>query len=166
MINKTEIQSNLTQLDNLYKRAKTPKKGSFYSKLAILELCGWIEESMDDVVGCCATRHLKEWDNLKLVKHTIKLTHSFEYDPNFRGMLALVIGIINVEKLERNVNQKKFQRMKASLHSLKERRDPQAHTHLVGTTSTLDAPSFTYGRFLDVYYGLKDVETCLRKTRL
>jgi len=166
MINKTEIQSNLTQLDNLYKRAKTLKKGSFYSKLAILELCGWIEESMDDVVGCCATRHLKEPDNLKLVKRTIKSTHSFEYDSNFKEMLASVIGIINVEKLERNLDQKKFQQMRAALHSLKERRDPQAHTHLVGTTSTLDAPSFTYGRFLDVYPGLKDIETCLRKTRL
>jgi hypothetical protein len=166
MINKAEIQGNLTQLYTLYKRARTPKKSSFYSKLAILELCGWIEESMDDIANCCAARHLRESENLKVVKRAIKSIHSFDYDSNFREMLISVIGIINVEKLEMSLDQRKFQQMKASLHSLKERRDPQAHTHLVGTTSILDAPSVTYSRFLEVYHGLKDIETCLRKTGL
>ncbi len=162
MINKTEIQSNLTQLDNLYKRARTPKKSSFYSKLAILELCGWIEESMDDIIRGYTNKHLKEQKNLKFVEALIGQTHSFIYKANFKNMLIQIIGIVNVEKLEQVFDERKFTQMTSSLGVLKQRRDDQAHTHIKDTTPTIDAPSVTKNRFQNVYEGLKDIESCIR----
>ena len=163
MIAKTYIQNNLSQINNLYQKSPSQKHALYYAKLAILELCGWIEESMDDIVERCANRHLKDLDNLKFVKtHVVRRTYSFVYDTHFRNMLIQVLGIINVEKLERSLDSTKFHLMKSTLDTLKKSRDNEAHTHIKGTTKRLDAPSLTQSRFQLVYAGLKDVEGCIR----
>lgn len=169
MVNKTQIQSNLNQIEKLYQKymfGKSGRRREYFSKLAIIEACGWIEESMDDIIRRCANKHLKEPKNIKFVDGLIGDTHSFKYHDNFRNILIQTIGIINVEKLERVFDMKKFIKMTSSLGELKQRRDDQAHTYIKGTTLTIDAPSLTKNRFQNVYEGLKDIETCIRKTRL
>ncbi len=159
MVSKTSILRNLSKISTLYNRTSNPKEALFYSKLAILELCGWIEESMDDIVRKCANRKLRNNDNLNfLEKVIIKKVHGFDYHNNFRKMLMQVIGLIKLEIIELKVNQTKLDRMKAALNALKEQRNPVAHTHIKGTTARIDAPSVTNQRFVDVYDGLKDIE--------
>lgn len=166
MINKSQIQNNLVQINRLYRRYIGDKKGLYYSKLAILEACGWIEESMDDIVLSCAKRHLVDADNFVFVKKRIvKRTTSFDYDDHFRQMLMQVLGIIAIERLESNFDQRKFTNMKSALTTLKRRRDEQAHTHIKGTTMTIDAPSVTIRHFQNVYDGLKHVESLVRRTK-
>lgn len=167
MIAKTHIQTNLTQINNLYQKSTSQKHALYYAKLAILELCGWIEESMDEIAWRCANRHLRNSDNLKFVEtHIIKRTYSFVYDTHFRNMLIQVLGIIKLEKLEHNLDPTKLHLMKSTLDTLKTCRDNEAHTHLKGTTKRLDAPSVTQSRFHLVYDGLKDVEACIRKMKI
>lgn len=167
MVAKTYIQNNLTQINNLYQKSTSQKHALFYSKLAILELCGWIEESMDDIVRKCAKQHLKNLENLTFVEaNIIKRTYSFVYDPHFRNMLMQLLGIINLEKLEHNLDIVKFHLMKSTLDTLKTCRDSEAHTHLKGTTKRLDAPSVTQSRFHVVYDGLEDFEDCIRGMRI
>lgn len=166
MIGKTSILQNLKTLDSLYRNAPSIKKTLFYSKLAILELCGWIEESMDDIVRRCANRHLRSRQNRSFVKSTIiKRVHGFDYHNHFRAMLMQVIGLITLEKVEKKLDQRKLQVMQASLDTLKEHRNAEAHTHLKGTTRRLDAPSVTISRFSDVYNGLKTFEDELKRLR-
>jgi hypothetical protein len=139
----------------------------FYSKLSILELCGWIEESMDNIIRCCGNRNLKDRTNRQLVeKGIIKRTYGFEYNRHFRKMLIQVVGLIAFERLERRMDSSKLQLMKSALGSLRTLRDTEAHTHLKGVTRRLDAPSVTKARFFDVYHGLREVETGLRKMKL
>ena len=167
MINKGQIQKNLIQIDNSYIKSKRPRQTLYFSKLAILELCGWIEESMDNIVQTFAGRRLRKPANLTFIeKQVIRRTYSFEYDQHFRSMLIQVFGIINVERLENNLDKTKFDIMKSTLISLKECRDKQAHTHLKDTTMIIDAPSTTQNRFRIVYDGLKDIESCIRKMKL
>ena len=167
MINKGQIQKNLLQISNSYNKSKRPRQTLYFSKLAILELCGWIEESMDNVIQAFANRRLQKPANLTFVeKQVIRRTYSFDYDQHFRNMLIQVIGIINVERLEDNLDKTKFDIMKSTLSSLKECRDKQAHTHLKDTTMIIDAPSITQNRFQIVYDGLKDIESCVRKMKL
>lgn len=167
MINKQQIQNNLNQINKLYQKNMGNRKALFYSKLAILEVCGWVEESMDDIIQINANRHLKEKQNLDYVdKPIIQLTYGFDYQNNFRNMLIQLIGIINVERLESNINSNKFLDMKSALGSLKKCRDRQAHTHIRGTTTVIDSPSVTQNRFHQVYEGLKDIELCVRKMKL
>ncbi len=166
MVKKTGIQSNLNQIEKLYQKYMSGRRGLYFSKLAIIEACGWIEESMDDIILGCANKHLKEQNNLKSVGTSIKQTHSFTYDPDFRHMLIHIIGIINVEKLEQDFDQHKFTQMTSSLSALKQRRDELAHTYIKGTTPTIDAPSVTKNRFQNVYEGLKDIESRINKIKI
>ena len=164
MVTKGYIDSTLRALDTAYATAPTPDDAQRYAKLAIIELCGWIEESMDGIVHRCSTRHLKETANQKFCDaQIIRRTYGFDYDGNFRLMLMRLIGLINVEKIEKHVDQPKYLLMTAALSFLKALRDVEAHTHLKGTTRMLTAPSVVIGKFNDVYAGLLDLDQTMRR---
>ena len=163
MITRSYILKNLNMLDVEYRRTDSAKKSLFYSKLAILELCGWIEESMDDVILRCARRHLKDQDNFKFVQtEIVRRTYGFDYQQNFRRMLIQLLGIINVERIERAVDQDKQARLVATLDALKQVRNQEAHTHLKGITRSINAPSVTLGQFPILYDGLIEFDTTLK----
>ena len=163
MVSKTSILENLGRMSTLFSKTSNPKEALFYSKLAILELCGWIEESMDDIVKNYANRKLRNNDNLKFVKGVIKNVHSFDYHNDFRKMLIPVIGLIRLEMLESKVDQTKLDLMIAALNTLKTQRNPLAHTHIKGATLTIDAPSKTKQQVMYVYEGLKSIEHELKR---
>jgi len=166
MIAKSYILANLMGLQTKFKAAKTQKDSLFFSKLAILELCGWIEESMDDVVLTSAKMRLKDPENLKFIqKDVIKKTYAFEYE-KFRFMLMRLIGLINVERLEAEMDTTIRPRFEAALEALKTARNAEAHTHIKGVTRTINAPSLTIAQFYDVYAGLKHIDTLLRKASI
>lgn len=163
MIAKSYIENNLKQLNRLYNDADTQKKELYYSKLAMLELCGWIEESMDDIAIKCANRILNERQNKTFVRDkVVKPIYGFEYKNHFRKMLMQVIGLVNIEKLERKVDPVKYARLISTLGTLKASRNGEAHTHIKGVARTIDAPSVTLHRFYLVYEGLKNFESELK----
>jgi len=167
MISKSYIFNNLKTIESLYRKSPTTKNCLFYSKLAILELCGWIEESMDDIILRCAKRYLKDNDNLKFVKDkVVKKTYSFEYERHFKKMLIQILGIINLEKLEKKFDSIKFNLFESNLETLKIYRDNEAHTHIKGTTRRLDSPSVTLNRYKIIYDGLKEIDNKIRKYKL
>lgn len=167
MLAKTYILHNLNALNQKYNKATKLKDSLFFSKLAILELCGWIEESMDDLVRRCAKQKLKEQDNINYVNTVvIKKTYGFEYQKNFRQMLIKLIGLINVERIERKMDAGKFQRLQSTLSALKTARDAEAHTHIKGITRNINAPSITLRQFNDVYDGLAEVDKVIRAAKL
>ncbi len=150
----------------MYKNSGSAKEALFCSKLAILELCGWIEESMDDVILRCASRHLKVSANSDYVQQQIvRRTYGFDYKTHFRKMLIQLVGIINVEKLEKNVDSTKQLKLKAVLSALKTARDSEAHTHIKGVTKSINAPSVTLSQFPTIYDGLTAFDEAIRKTK-
>lgn len=164
MVARSYIESNLKQLNQLYNLASNQKKELYYSKLAMLELCGWIEESMDNLVQKCANRVLKEQSNKDYVaKSIIKPTYGFEYEKHFKKMLISVVGLMTIERVEAKVDPVKYTLLKSALGNLKVARDKEAHTHLKGVTRTVDAPSVTLNYFIQVYEGLKDFEYNLKQ---
>lgn len=165
MISRTEIDRNLRALNGKFLKARRTKDALFFSKLAIMELGGWIEVSMDDVVRRCSKRILKERDNLQLIETSIKKNHGFNYKENFRRMLIDLVGIVNVERIERRADQSKRLKMEAALKHIKASRDPEAHTYIKGTTRTIDAPSLTYSKFVDIYEGLQEIERVCRSQK-
>lgn len=166
MIARNEIQGTLKMLDCKFRTATSQKESLFYSKLAILELCGWIEESMDDVILRCARRHLKDKESIKFVEREIvKKTYGFDYQQHFRRMLIQLLGLINVERIETKIDQSKQISFKATLEPLRKVRDPEAHTHIKGVTRHINAPSVTLGQFPAIYEGLIEFDTVLRKMK-
>lgn len=160
MLDNTYIKTTLKQLTALYDKA-IHQKGQqelLYSKLILLEICGWIEETMDDMILQIAQKTLKEKENKDYIKQMIEKNHGFDYDRNFRKMLISVIGIVSVEKLERQLKQKIFIQFKSTLKILKHRRNAAAHTHIQGTMKHRDAPSVLQKYFDEVCSGLQDIE--------
>jgi len=163
MIARNCIQANLKMLDRKFRTASSQKESLLYSKLAILELCGWIEESMDDAILRCSHRHLKDHENIKFVENNIvKRTHGFDYQKDFKQMLIQLLGVINVERIERKIDQNKHHGLKTKLGALKKARDQEAHTHIKGVTRYINAPSVTLGQFQEIYIGLTEFDVILR----
>lgn len=165
MIIKKNIISNLKVLNSKYRKARTPTEALLYSKLAILELCGWIEESMDELVLSISKKCIKKAGNQTIVKNIIKRTYGFEYQNNFCGMLMRIIGLIGIERLENKIDNAKLYRFKTVLSNLKTMRDSMAHTHIRGVTITINAPSTTLVQFEDVYSGLIEIDRFLKKEK-
>ena len=164
MVNKTTIARNLRELDSRYRRgSRNPRDPLYYSKLSLIELCGWIEASMDDVVGNCVRKYVRAPGNVKDMEGVIRRNSGFSYDRHFREMLVRVIGLARIEDLEKIFDPVKFQLMKSSLDTLSQQRNSAAHTHLANVTQSLLAPSVILNHFQHVYDGLKDIERCVRR---
>jgi hypothetical protein len=157
MIPKANIDLNLDRLEILYNAATNPLDALFYAKLAIIELGGWVEQSIDLIIKDLVNRFIEKPENLKLMEERIKRTYAFHYNENFRYLLTLVVGITNVERLEAIVDPSKFAILTATLSALKTVRDAEAHTHLC-VTKTLNAPSVSKANLIYIYDGLVDIE--------
>lgn len=117
---------------------------------------------MDDIILRCATRRLREPKNRGFIKkQVVKRTYGFEYENHFRRMLIQLIGVINVEVLERSVDSTRQAQLQATLSSLKAIRNQQAHTH-TKHYSSISAPSWTIVQFNAVYAGLLEIDQYLR----
>ncbi len=163
MIDKVGIEKNLRQIDRLYARSSSAQEGLLFSKLAILELCGWIENSMDNIVLNTARQLIRQPKHLEYFKkEVVGKVYGFEYEKHFRRMVIALIGLHGVETMEKNVHLHVFDPMCASLNALKPNRDTLAHGYIEGATTHLDAPSVILGRFRTVYAGLVDIERVLK----
>jgi len=166
MVIKSYIEKNLRAINRLYNKSSRIQEGLFYSKLAILELCGWIEVSMDDIALRTAKRLIRDANHLHLFeKEVVKKVHGFDYEQHFRRMLIAIIGLKGIEQMERAVDQLLFLPMCGALNALKPYRDKHAHEYIKGVTLRLDAPSLTINRFYLVCKGLRDVEKVLKSMR-
>jgi hypothetical protein len=99
-----------------------------YSKSALLEFSGWIEERNDELVFNYINDKLDESFKEKLIRK-ISGIHSFKYE-KFEQLLVLAIGYVNFQKIisEPAINTE-FEHFKRTLNSLGKIRDAAAHTH-------------------------------------
>lgn len=162
MVTKTYIAENLHQIERLYNVSTSIQKSLFYSKLAVIELCGWIEMSMDDIALRLALRCLRHLDNRKYIeKEVIRHTYGFDYERHFLPMIEAIIGRHGIEQMNAKVDDSLIQPLVGALSALKIARDKLAHQYIKGTTLVIDAPSITNARFPIVLAGLKNIEVVL-----
>lgn len=164
MVVKKHILSNIKRLDSLYNSSPTVE-ATYYSKLAIIELCGWIELTMDNIVEHFANKHLKTQpfkDSFKALK---KNNYGFDYKKNFRKMLSQTVGLHNTEKVETTLNHSgQIAILNAILDSLKILRNDAAHTY-IDATKTYQAPSVTKAQLEQIYPILKDFSKEVKNLR-
>lgn len=163
MITHAYIRDTLVKLDKLYNNPRSQKETNLYTKLALLELCGWVEESMDNIVKIYGKRKLKTEPFKKLHLNIIDKNYGFKYEYNFRPMLIQTIGIIQVEKLETDLNKlAKIDILSSELTRLNKLRNKAAHTYTKGTTASFAAPSVTLGIFHIIYPILLEIDQKLK----
>ena len=168
MISKKEIKRNIRFVSSGYKRCKHPLRTLLYSKMAVIEVGGWVELSMDYLVKRAGAGLVQQKNIDLLDKDIIKNTWGFDYDSNFRKMLIRVIGLTGVEKIEEGLDVAKFTKMNAAIQLLKSARNAVAHTYInpPGVTTVVPAPSLTNSYFLDIYDGLANYEKVMKKLKL
>ena len=164
MIAFSYITKTLDELDRLYINASSKKKAIYYSKLATIELCGWVEETVDNIVQMHANRKLKNRSNKKYVEDKIiKPIYGFQYNQHIRPMLIAVVGIITIERIETKLERGgKITLLKQHLGNLKQSRNSAAHTHITGTPNAYDAPSVIKSQFNIIKSVLKEIDNELR----
>ncbi len=163
MIAYSYIERNIQLLWKNYLQSKSIADKNFNSKMAILELCGWIEVSMDDAIIRTGTRVLKSPDSLKFIREKVKRNYGFEYDKHFKSMIVYLVGISGFETIDISIDLAIKIKFQSELIALKERRNSLAHTYTKGTTQHYDTPSITLERLANVSAGLKAYDAALRE---
>lgn len=121
------------------------------SKLALLELCGWIEETFDDLIRGIDSATIN--DNKWVSECVIKKTNGFTYTSHLRPMLVNLLGEILTRRVEDEMelnHNGDLDRMKSLLGTLWEKRCNLAHADVganVASQVKFDAPSWTINQY-------------------
>lgn len=162
MIAYSYIERNLDSLDKRYRQARSNQDAMYFSKIAMLELCGWLEISIDDCILRCARRILKNPSSLHVINEKIRGTYGFEYERHFRSLIMSLVGIYGFERVERRIDPSIVANFKSELGALKTSRNTLAHTYTRGITASYDAPSVVQNRYSKVKSGLSEYDRVLR----
>jgi hypothetical protein len=163
MNSKQDIESLLQKISDLYDDATNDtKEQELYSKIALLELCGWLEVTLDEIVKNYAlnaeSSKLTNPNNVKYLEETIiGKTYGFKYNENFKPILIRTIGIIGFEKLEKKC-EADLQSLKSVFGTIQTKRDEAAHTSTAGVMRSYDSPSIIKGKLNQIYPLLEKIE--------
>lgn len=153
---KRHILNTINQLDRLYNSSSTDE-ATYYSKLAVIEFCGWIEVTMDKIAESYVNRKIRTTPYRDIFRNIKENNHGFKYNSNFRKMLIQVIGLYNMENVESAVSRSgAIAVLSAQLDTLVFIRNDAAHTFL-DATKTYQAPSVTRQQLNVVYPILKEI---------
>lgn len=127
------IATTLATIDTWYNEPTAgPDRPKLLSKLALLELCGWIETEQDRIIGSLDKICLKDPDWIK--KEIVEKTFGFDYGKHFRPMLVKLIGEYLTRTIEGRIEQKHpgdIDRIKAATGDLWLRRCNFAHADMI-----------------------------------
>lgn len=164
----SQIEQTLRELDRWYNELPGgTDRPKLLSKLATLELCGWIEHRLDTLVlNAGATIGL---DQSWIEKNVVKDNHGFTYQDHLRRMLAKMAGEFAVQHVEQTLETAHpgtLERLKGSLTTLWTSRGPLAHTHSGSPMiqqQTLNAPSWAINQQRIVGKMIDELEAILPK---
>jgi len=145
MITFRRIERTLKFLDTEYNKCllhKDQEVPILFAKMAILEYCGWLEITFDEIARNCVRRKLRTSSAREVLEEKISATHGFKYKEHFRPLLAYGLGIFKLKKIETELNRNgELQTLKINLGNMNKMRREAAHTFTSGRTSRFDAPS-------------------------
>lgn len=151
MINYIDIEKNILIIEGKYTDASTSTHEQIlYSKLAVLEFCGWIEESLDQILKDYLVSRVSAKNQTYINKNVIRKNSGFEYERYTRKMFCSVLGIKNLETVETTLNGNGGQiaTLESLLSSYTLIRNDAAHNSTpIGTTLTFNAPSVVLSDF-------------------
>lgn len=160
MIDFATINNTLTQLDGVYTSTTDTNLLQLYSKLAVLELSGWIEVSFDTLCQDYVNRRIVIPDNQNRIMQIVTKHYGYSYESNIYPMMCSVLGINNWENVLDGFPTVDFINFKSILGTYKRLRDPAAHTNTVaGVTPTFRAPSAVMVDFNQIKPAFQYLET-------
>ena len=164
MLHCAEIKQTLTFLNRRFLSSSRNYELSLYSKTALLELSGWIEESFDGFVIDYLHRTCKEESyRNKCIKFSVKPIYGFNYSDDITKLLITTIGPCNFKIVEDNLKKKKqLDIFQGTLSSLINVRNRAAHTFLQKATPSYDAPSVILKYYSQILPAMKTIDRTIR----
>ena len=141
------VAATLIELDTWFKEpGLSLDRTNLLSKLATIELCGWLEEEFDRLIRLVARG--QSIDTPWLESQVIGSTYGFAYNKHWRPMLCKVVGevfALRVEYAMELAHPTELQQLKSLLGDLWKDRCSFAHADLsanrANTQLTFNAPS-------------------------
>ncbi len=146
------VASTLIELDSWFREpGLNLDRTNLLSKLATIELCGWLEEEFDRLIRLVA--HGRISDPTWIENQVIDITYGFSYNRHWRAMLCKVVGevfALRVEDAMELAHPTELQQLKSLLGELWKDRCSFAHADLSAnrenTQITFNAPSVAIDR--------------------
>lgn len=146
-LSKTKIKHNLNQLKTLYDSEMSSNSANaslhmtFYSKLALIEYCGWLEVTIDILIHRILSK-ITDPQLIKVGEESVKSNYGFSYQRHFRDLLIKSLGLQKTEKL---LNRLRISGdlviLESKLNTFKNLRNEAAHNYFNGVGS-YNSPNF------------------------
>ena len=130
MLNCHTVKTNLYFCQDLFNKEQNPVKKQFLLNMALLEICGWIEEALDNI-------YLNRPNDM--IKKHIKGIYSFEY-AKIQTVLAFCIGVHRLQELEKHTEVSytaEYVEFKNTINILHKYRNLSAHKNAEATSNTI-----------------------------
>ena len=127
-------------------------------KMAILELGGWIECTMDEILKDYVHRKILDASEINSIEKEIDKVYGFSYERNFNPLVERIIGVDNYYKIKSVLITKgKWHPFVAELNAFWRVRGSAAHTNFNGVARSFDAPTTTINRFQKIYPVVREI---------
>lgn len=145
------VTATLAELDTWYNVAGLSiDRTNLLSKLATIELCGWLEGEFDRLIRVVASGRVSNagWIESEVIDNTF----GFRYDKHWRGMLCKVVGEVFAQRVEAAMEAAHpgdLQQLRTLLGQLWKDRCSFAHADLTANRAamlTFNAPSLAISR--------------------
>ena len=150
MIRHVKIEKSLNFLDTLYNDlilSEDETKAILISKLALLEFCGWLEETIDEIAINCVRVTIPKASERKKLQENIDNTTGFSYK-SMRELLTHALGVKKYIEVEKRLNKDgSLERLQSKLASINRHRKDAAHRTVQGAMETYNSPNVTLDDF-------------------
>ncbi len=161
------VATTLQTIDVWFKEPTTSTdRPTLLSKLAILELCGWLEVEFDRMIRLVEAGRLGDLPWVE--KYVIKRTSGFSFDGHWRPMLCQVVGEVFARRVDVAMDAAhpgELAQLTTSLSKLWKDRCSFAHAdmnaNVANTQLTINAPSWTIGQHVTLVQLLGRYEVVL-----
>jgi hypothetical protein len=142
------VVATLVELDAWYNVVGLSiDRTNLLSKLATIELCGWLEGEFDRLIRIVGNGRVNDaqWIEEKVIKNTF----GFQYEKHWRSMLCKVIGEVFAQRVEAAMEAAHpgdLEQLRSLLNQLSMDRNRFAHADLTANQAamvTFNAPSLS-----------------------
>lgn len=142
------LRSNLDKLEAQYhENASSPDIARMVSKIAVIELAGWIEECFDTIARSSIKSQVNSNRARSLVEREIKRISGLDYENHSVRLLSAAFGAGKLAKIENELaSDSRLQLFTSQLDNVRKARNSLSHTY-TKATQIIDAPDVTINRF-------------------
>ena len=157
------LSRRFDRVQNTHTRYTTTELESI-CKMAILELGGWIECTLDAILKDYVYRKIVDPVEVNCIEREIDRVFGFSYERNFKPLMERIIGVERFHKIKCKLRAKgKWDPFVSELNVCWHVRGIAAHTNFNGVARSFDAPSVTISRFRKLYPVVSEIRRMIVK---